>query len=794
MIKLALVLSVIVSVMRVASGQAASGRTGLQVAPPVSTAVFSLDGVTLELTTSFLSDLTFATSDPDSAIQMATAGEREPLLRQLSITAVPFGASPPMESLPSARPGLAKSYRAALKAYRERQGGDPHDGAVMRLFGEDVSGSTSIVRLRVRGENPVPVAITEWVVEAGPRLWILRASRELERTSVWRPSATAAAFPFASLALSSRDLSRPSTSLASQHTQGRLPHDGPGVVTGMSDLPVPGWWDGECDTVNFSAETGAPAYPLGAEYRAMKACGPRPWADGGPWRWVSFGPGLMSQIEWQCPELSKRFLYLAYDIPPYGANGNQMVDNYDGDLLEKVWNCTAGRAPAPDDVLSYGRYTTYGHTSVVMAADVDAAGDGTIDVIEQNSSRDGDSRLYVDNWCVESYTDVIGWLHKPDEEPTTTWLAEYFGDDHLGDSCSTIYREGTYVFEHWGGAAPAAGCPPDHFSARFSRTIDFPGGDYTFGMGYDAGARLKVGGDTLVDGWGGADQHYQTRHLEAGSHEVSVEYYHHVGDAALTVFWWGPGFELARDTQVSSQWYAEHWGNQALWWDPVVMAVDGDGPLDHQWSWGAPADCLPQDHFSSRFRRTVPLDAGRWRFDLFADDGVRFWIDDLLIADEWQPQRAWFTPTVTVGDGDYELVVEHYENEEVADIWLDWERVSEADTPTGWVTSPIEGATIDACPILIDAQVGNDVDVVDRVEFHAHYDDQWHHLGDDDSSPYTWAWDCQLVRNQTAWLSVHVWNEAGGEFVDLGGRVSVELEHLSYFYLPLILRLGAGEY
>jgi hypothetical protein len=693
-----------------------------------------------------------------------------------------------MESLPPARAGLAKAYRAALKAYRERQGGDPHDGAVMRLFGEDVIGSTSVLSLHIRGEDPVPVAITEWVVEAGPRLWIVRAGRELDRTSVWQPWARAAALSFADSALSSRDLFRPSTSVASMRDHGPLPSRGRGVVTGTSDLPLPIWWDGECDTVNFYAETGAPAYPLGAEYRGMKACGPRPWADGGPWRWASFGPGLMSQIEWQCPELSKRFLYLAYGIPPYGANGNQMVTNYEGDLLERVWNCTAGRAPKPDDVLSYGATTTYGHTSVVVASDVDITGNGTIDVIEQNSSSDGSSRLYVDNWCVESYTDIIGWLHKPTEEPPAGWLVEYYGDDHLSDKCASLYGEGDYVFGNWGAAAPAPGCPSDHFSARFSRSVTFPGGDYTFGLGYDDGARLKVDGDTVIDGWGTPEQHYQTRHLEAGSHEVSVEYREDVDDAYLSAFWWGPGFELARESRDNSQWYAGYWGNQALWWDPVVTMNEGGGFLDHHWVDLAPQDGLPADHFSSRFERTVHFGAGRWRFVLSSDDGVRFWIDDELVVDEWQDQVATFRREVDLSPGDHELRVEHYENGGWAFIRLSWEWVPETTTLSAAITSPADGGTIKTCPLTIEAEASDAVSGVKSVAFYAAYDEDWHHLGDDDARPYSWDWDCSSVGNQGVWLAIHVWDNADNEVVDPGGHVYVGLKVPRYNHLPMVLK------
>ena len=164
------------------------------------------------------------------------------------------------------------------------------------------------------------------------------------------------------------------------------------------------------------------AYPLGASYREVKACGPRPSADDGPEVWVEFFPGAWQQIEWQCPELSKRFMYLAYDIAPYSAHGKDVVWNCDPDAngcwLEQVANPTPGRAPQPGDVLSYGPTSTYGHTSVVAESNVDGDGNGTILVIEQNASSDGDSTLAVNDWEVASYSMAVsGWLHDPGIPP-----------------------------------------------------------------------------------------------------------------------------------------------------------------------------------------------------------------------------------------------------------------------------------------------------------------------------------------------------------------------------------------
>ena len=774
----------LVLVIIIRARQASALRVGddggiVDLAAPASVS-FLLDGVGLELSSSFFSEWNMVASDPTSAIQMATAVQRGVHFRQLSVTAVPFGTMPPTESLPRAGPGRAPSYRSALWAFREEQGGSPKGGPNAFLFGQDILGMMSVTTLPVRGE-PIPVVIGEWIVEAGPRLWIVRAGQELELDEDRSLAASGVTTSLSDLSLASPEVNEPSTSLRAARTPvGSDPqtHESAGAP---AVLPQPHWWDGDCDTNNFEYWTGAAAYPLGGEYRGVKACGPRPWADGGPSRWVNFGEGA-TQIEWQCPELTKRFLYLAYGIPPYSAHGSQVVENYEGDLLEKVYNCTVGRAPGPGDVMSYGPLSSYGHTSLVKLSEVDVNGDGSITIIEQNSSTSGQNTYLVVDWCVQSSYGEVSWLHLPD------WQVTYYGDESLGSVCAVGTDSETYLFHDWGDAGPAHGCPAESFSARFSRSLEFPGGEYTFALGYEHGAQLKIDGSPIIDGWSGPGEHYATVDLTAGDHRIDVEVRHGAGSAALSAFWWGPGFELSRDAQEASRWYGEYWPNQTLWWDPAVTVQGGDGMLDHQWTNGPPTAGLPVDHFSTRFRRTISLGAGQWQFDVSSDDGVRFWVDDVLILDEWQDQVAVFTPTVNVKSGAHELRVEHYENLEWAKVGVSWAQVSGEPTPAGWITTPMSGTVVETCPITVEVDVDPGLGPVDRVEFYAYYHGAWHHLGDDHDGPFTQVWDCEAVADRTANLLVHVWDDTGREIVDPSGVVRVKLAHRELLHLPLIVK------
>ncbi len=760
-----------------------------------SVAAFSLDGVGLTMGTAFFDHLEFLTPEPSWAIQVATAVERDPLYKELSVIAVPFGTQPPTESLPTAGWDSEEIYRATLREYREAQGGDPQSGGVIRLFDKDVVGLTSQVDLPLGRSGLTRLLIAEWVVQAGPRVWIVRASQELESDAPPEPQAIDS---MVGTTLLSDDLEQPSTSLAVVE-QRPSPTDGDRELMSEassvgSQLPVPPWWRGDCDADFFRQQTGVDPYPLGAEYRGLKACGPRPWADGGPQTYVDFGAGPR-QIEWQCPELTKRFLYLAYDIPPYLAHGSQVVWNYSGELLEKVPNCSSGRAPRPNDVLSYGSTSTYGHTSVVIASDVAADGNGRIWIIEQNNSPTGLNSLAVNDWCVEpTNTAVSGWLHNPLEHG---WAVEYYSDEALNLTCRTSYHESLYLFGDWHGETPGGECPVERWGGRFSRQVAFDGGDYTFALSYAGRARLIIDGETVIDGWETAHQHQETvRQLERGHYELTVEYLHDGGAAYLSAFWWGPGFDLTREERDSARWYGQYWGNRGLGGGPVVMLNHGTGFLDQNWGFGGPADNLPVDRFSSRFERTVTLDEGQWRFVVSADDGVRLWIGDELILDEWRDQVATFRPIVDLEQGDHELRLEHYENRGAAHLRVSWERMDTTTTLTGQITSPMYAAVVDSCPLIIEAEIEDrpaaEERGIRRVELHAAYDDEWHYVGAVEAPPYKWQWDCSRVNNQGIWLALQVVDEADHRVIDLGGHVYVTLGLRKSVHLPLVVR-GAGD-
>lgn len=298
------------------------------------------------------------------------------------------------------------------------------------------------------------------------------------------------------------------------------------------------------------------------------------------------------------------------------------------------------------------------------------------------------------NWSTRHFR-----IHIP--QPTG-WHIEYFSDKNLGGRCFDGYEDSTYIFKAWSGGAPVGGCPVDTFSARFTRKVNFPGGDYRFHCQHDDGCRISIDGQTRVDAWWNSsfDGHDWGGSLSAGDHEIKVEYYDDSGDARLEAWWQGPGF-LPRDQACDSsqdQWCGEYWGNSGLSGTPALRFNEGSGELNHSWNNGGPADGFPPDNFSARWQRTATFECGRYRFTVHSDDGVRLWMGTQQLLDEWRTQVASFQPEVDVPAGNSMIKVEYYDGGGGASLGVNWQKLSSCPeipaVPN--LNSPVDGTVLNA--------------------------------------------------------------------------------------------------
>ena len=114
-----------------------------------------------------------------------------------------------------------------------------------------------------------------------------------------------------------------------------------------------------------------------------------------------------------------------------------------------------------------------------------------------------------------------------------------------------------------------------------------------------------------------------------------------------------------------------------------------DATLAFDWAHRPPAPGLPAEYFSVRWTGwLVPPASGRYVLHVTIDDGMRIWLNDNLILNEWRPQPVrTFTTSITLKAGEpYKLRVEYFQDILDTSARITWERpdVPLAPPPASW--------------------------------------------------------------------------------------------------------------
>ena len=107
------------------------------------------------------------------------------------------------------------------------------------------------------------------------------------------------------------------------------------------------------------------------------------------------------------------------------------------------------------------------------------------------------------------------------------------------------------------------------------------------------------------------------------------------------------------------------------------LLVRYDATLNFDWAHRPPAPGVPAEYFSVRWTGTLtPPATGRYVFHVTVDDGMRVWLDDQLIFNEWrdQPVVRFATAATLTAGRPYRLKVEYYNAILDTRARLTWER------------------------------------------------------------------------------------------------------------------------
>ncbi len=262
------------------------------------------------------------------------------------------------------------------------------------------------------------------------------------------------------------------------------------------------------------------------------------------------------------------------------------------------------------------------------------------------------------------------YLAAEDSRPGAAWRGEYYANQNLAGA-PTLVRYDRDIRFNWGTGSPAPGLPADHFSIRWTQTAHFDGGLYHFTATVDDGIRVFVDGQLLIDQWKvtAATTYEAGIELAAGDHSLRVEYFEAGGVAEVTLDWTPSG-------PVGAGWRGEYFNNRALAGAPVLVRMDPD--INYDWGDGSPAPGIAQDNFSVRWTHSLDLSADTYRFYVHIYGGVRLFVDDQLLVNQWHDaDNQLYQADCTLTAGPHVVRLEYYDYTGPAAVQLTWRALSQ---------------------------------------------------------------------------------------------------------------------
>ena len=255
--------------------------------------------------------------------------------------------------------------------------------------------------------------------------------------------------------------------------------------------------------------------------------------------------------------------------------------------------------------------------------------------------------------------------------PTGQYCGEYFNNATLAGAATYRVREPSPIIGHdWGTSGPGNGIPNDSFSARWTGTFTFAAGTFTFTASADDGVRVWVDGSLVIDRWidGAATTYKASVPLTAGNHAVKMEYYERSGLAVARLDW-ALGCGVG---QVMAEYYSGL-TPPANGTSPATSSCEPT-PIGRDWGTGGPGGGVGVDSFSARWVGLVDFPAGDHTFIARADDGIRLWVDDQLLIDQWKDEAPTeYRATKAMGAGSHRVKVEYYEHTGGAVAQVSWQ-------------------------------------------------------------------------------------------------------------------------
>lgn len=150
-----------------------------------------------------------------------------------------------------------------------------------------------------------------------------------------------------------------------------------------------------------------------------------------------------------------------------------------------------------------------------------------------------------------------------------------------------------------------------------------------------------------------------------------------------------PALAQAEIQVPTGQWLAQYWNGIDLSGTPAVQRIES--AINHNWGTGSPDPAIQPDFFSARWTGAFNLAGGTYRLRARSDDGMRVWVNNQLVIDNWVRQPVTErTADVHLSAGLNTFVVEYFEHTGFAVAQFEWQLLT-APGPAGVSISPTSG-------------------------------------------------------------------------------------------------------
>ncbi|MEQ9487159.1 PA14 domain-containing protein [Coleofasciculus sp. F4-SAH-05] len=276
--------------------------------------------------------------------------------------------------------------------------------------------------------------------------------------------------------------------------------------------------------------------------------------------------------------------------------------------------------------------------------------------------------------------------------------AEYYNNRDFTDLALT--RTDETVDFNWGSGSPDAAIDANTYSVRWTGSVaPLHSETYEFFTNSDDGVRLWVDDQLLIDNWTnhGATENSGTIDLQAGQqYDIRMDYYENFGKSVAQLLW--SSESQSKEIIPESQLYspavdtpspevsgngtgltAEYYNNR----DFTDLALTRtDDTVDFNWGSGSPDAAIDPNTYSVRWTGFVePLHSETYQFKTSSDDGVRLWVNDQLLVDNWTDHGVTDNRgTIDLEAGQqYDIRMEYYENRGKSVAQLAWSSPSQSE-------------------------------------------------------------------------------------------------------------------